>query len=109
MIVAVPCNQFANEEPGSPQEIIDFVQRNYDPKMDEKLVFVTKGDVNGPKTRPLYVWLKQQRPERDGSLDIPWNFSKFLVDRQGKAHKRYAPQEEPWNVAPDIERLISAS
>ena len=69
--------------------------------------FVEKGNVNGPNARPLHTWLKQQYPEKDGSLDISWNFAKFLVDRHGKAYKRYAPQEDPWNLLSDIESLLA--
>ncbi|KAL3915420.1 MAG: hypothetical protein SGARI_008188, partial [Bacillariaceae sp.] len=72
-ILAFPCNQFGGQEPGTPQEILDFVKK-FDEKMSEKLVFFEKGDVNGANTREVFSFLKEKLPDEDGSQAIRWNF-----------------------------------
>ena len=106
-ILAFPCNQFANEEPGTHQEITDFVCSRYDPNMLSKLQFFEKADVNGPHEREVYRFLKHTLPARDGSTDISWNFEKFLIDRTGKPIRRYPPNTSPMNIESDIVELLN--
>ena len=72
-ILAFPCNQFGAQEPGSAQEILEFVKK-FDPKMDEKLDYFEKGDVNGDNARDVYKYLTKELPNEDGTVDIAWNF-----------------------------------
>lgn len=76
-ILCFPCNQFGYQEPGTPDEILKFVRTKFDEKIDEKLVFFEKADVNGTNAREVFRWLKAEIPDEvDGHADIPWNFSK---------------------------------
>ena len=75
-ILAFPCNQFGAQEPGTPQEILDFVKK-FDENMAEKLIFFEKGDVNGSNTREVFAFLKEKLPDEDGSEAIRWNFSEY--------------------------------
>lgn len=72
-VLAFPCNQFGGQEPGTSEQIQEFVAK-YDPKMTEKLVFFEKADVNGAKAREVYSFLKSKCPNSDGTVDIRWNF-----------------------------------
>lgn len=74
-ILAFPCNQFGGQEPGTPDQIKEFVQK-YDPDMLEKLTFFEKKDVNGANAREVFSFLKQELPADDGTTDVRWNFSK---------------------------------
>jgi glutathione peroxidase len=76
-ILAFPCNQFGAQEPGTNEEILEFVKR-YDTDMAEKLTFFDKADVNGANTREVYSYIKPLAPNADGSLDISWNFGMSL-------------------------------
>jgi len=105
-VLAFPCNQFANEEPGSHGEILEF-SRRYDPDMSSKLHFFEKGDVNGPNEREVYKFLKLALPARDGSKDISWNFEKFLIDHSGKPFMRYASNVTPMDLEMDINDLLN--
>lgn len=104
-LLAFPCNQFAAQEPGTREEILDFVESNFGAK--DKFVWFEKGDVNGQDTREVYSFLKQKLPAEDGSTDIRWNFAKFLVDREGTPVKRYGPQTAPKDMTADIEELLA--
>jgi glutathione peroxidase-family protein len=73
--------QFGGQEPGTPEEILEFVKQ-YDPKMSEKLVFFEKADVNGEKTREVFAFLKEMLPDEDGTTSIRWNFSEYFVQLQ---------------------------
>jgi glutathione peroxidase len=101
-VLAFPCNQFAGQEPGNNEEIINFCQLNY------KVTFpiFSKIDVNGKNTAPLFVYLKAQCPGILGIGAIKWNFTKFLVDKKGAVVKRYAPMTPPNKIAQDIEKYI---
>jgi glutathione peroxidase len=101
-VLGFPCNQFGAQEPGEAQEIGAFCQRNYGVSfpMFEKI------DVNGPGAHPLYKWLSGAAPGLLGSEAIKWNFTKFLVGRDGKVFRRYAPQASPESLAADIEELL---
>ena len=92
-ILAFPCNQFGSQEPGSPEEILKFVEK-FDAK--DRLVFFEKAHVNGKNTREVFGYLKQELPtEGNDSNDIRWNFAKFLISPDGKPVKRFAPTSPP--------------
>jgi glutathione peroxidase len=102
VILGFPCNQFGNQDPGSNDEIQNFCQSNYGVSFQ----MMEKIEVNGSNAHPLFVWLKKQAPGILGSEGIKWNFTKFLVGRNGKVIKRYAPQDSPESIAKEIEQLI---
>lgn len=101
-VLAFPCNQFGAQEPGNAEEIASFCSLNYDVSFP---VFA-RLQVNGPQADPLYRWLKQERPGWLGTAGIKWNFTKFLVDRQGQAVGRYAPMTKPEALARVIEAQL---
>jgi glutathione peroxidase len=101
-ILGFPCNQFMNQEPGTAEEIKTFCQVNYGvtfPMFD-------KVEVNGSDAHPLFVYLKEQAPGALGTKPIKWNFTKFLVDRDGNVLQRFAPNVEPEEIAPSIAELL---
>jgi glutathione peroxidase len=102
VVLGFPCNQFGAQEPGSAAEIGSFCEKNYGVSfpMFEKI------DVNGAATHPLYQWLKKSARGLLGSERIKWNFTKFLLDRQGNPIERYAPVKKPEDLAKDIETLL---
>ncbi|HVZ82508.1 MAG TPA: glutathione peroxidase [Terracidiphilus sp.] len=102
-ILGFPCNQFGRQEPGSAEEIGVFCQRNY----GVSFPIFAKIEVNGPQAHPLYQFLKRQRRGFLGLQRIPWNFTKFLVDRRGLVVARYAPSKKPQALAEEIERLLN--
>jgi glutathione peroxidase len=102
-ILAFPSNQFMNQEPLSDEEIADFCQLNYGVSFP---VF-KKVDVNGKDAHPLFKFLKKEAPGLLGSQSIKWNFTKFLVGRDGKPVKRYAPSTKPEEIKSDIEKYLS--
>jgi len=102
VVLAFPCNQFLNQEPGIEQEIATFCQTNY----DVSFPLFAKIDVNGDATHPLYQYLKEQALDRKGSGPIEWNFTKFLVDRQGRVTKRFAPQDTPESMRQESEAVL---
>lgn len=102
VVLAFPCNQFANQEPGSNPEIQQFCATNY----EISFPLFTKISVNGRHAHPLYQYLKKEKPGVWGSEAIKWNFTKFLVDRSGRVVKRYAPMTEPEILIHDIEQLL---
>lgn len=101
-ILGFPCNQFAHQEPGDAGDISQFCEINYgvDFPLFEKV------DVNGSGAHPLYKHLKEAAPGLLGSKTIKWNFTKFLVDREGRVVKRYAPTDTPESLVGDIEKLL---
>ena len=101
-ILGFPCNQFGGQEPGDDQEIAQFCQKNYgvDFQMFEKV------DVNGESAHPIYKYLSKEAAGALGTELIKWNFTKFLVDRNGKVVKRFAPNVKPEDLAPDIEKQL---
>ncbi|HZQ63494.1 MAG TPA: glutathione peroxidase [Casimicrobiaceae bacterium] len=101
-ILGFPCNQFGGQEPGSEDEIATFCEVNY----GVTFPMFAKIDVNGDNAAPLYRYLKKAKPGLLGSEAIKWNFTKFLVDRNGKVIERYAPNAEPAGIAGDIEKLL---
>lgn len=103
-VLAFPSNQFGRQEPGSAAEIAEFCERNFGVSFP---VF-TKIDVNGPDAHPLYQWLKREKPGLFGIGRIPWNFTKFLISRNGQVVGRYAPSMDPVKLGLEIERLLNA-
>ena len=105
-VLAFPCNQFGAQEPGSASEIASFCQRNY----GVSIPLFAKIEVNGPGTHPLYRYLKSQKPGFLGWIGrgrIPWNFTKFLIERSGKVAARYGPATKPPKLTDSIERLLA--
>lgn len=102
VVLGFPCNQFGEQEPGAADEIGAFCQQNY----GVSFPMFDKIDVNGDHAHPLYQWLKKSAPGLLGSERIKWNFTKFLLDRQGNVVERYAPVTKPQDVAQDIEKLL---
>jgi len=100
-VLGFPCDQFGHQEPGSDQEIKSFCDLNYG------LTFplFSKIEVNGDNAHPLYKWLKSEKGGLLGD-NIKWNFTKFLVDKQGNVVERFAPQKTPEKIAADIEREL---
>lgn len=101
-VLAFPCNQFGAQEPGDAAEIASFCSLTYDVTFP---VFA-KVDVNGDKAAPLFRYLKHEAPGLLGSESIKWNFTKFLIDRDGKVVDRYAPTTKPEDIAKDVETLL---
>lgn len=100
-ILGFPSNQFASQEPGTNEEIQSFCQLNY----GVSFPVLAKIDVNGENENPLYTYLKQEGKGMLGS-NIKWNFTKFLIDREGSVVKRYAPNTNPMKMKKDIEKLL---
>ena len=102
VVLAFPCNQFANQEPGTNSEIYKFVTEKYqvDFPVFEKI------EVNGANRAQLYEWLTNSKQTEDGSQDISWNFTKFLVNRSGHVESRYEPQIQPKELGTAIEQLL---
>lgn len=101
-VLGFPCNQFANQEPGDAEQIASFCSLTY----DVTFPMFARVDVNGPTAHPLYVYLRTQAPGLFGSTTIKWNFTKFLIDRDGKVLRRYAPTETPEQIAADIAAFV---
>ena len=102
MILGFPCNQFSDQEPGTNAEIANFCLVNY----GVSFPMFAKIEVNGDNAHPLYKFLKHEAPGLLGSESIKWNFTKFLVDRNGRVIDRYAPSTKPESIAGDIEKLL---
>ena len=101
-IMAFPCNQFGGQEPGSADEIAEFCKVNF----GLSFPLMAKVEVNGAGETPLYGWLKSGAPGLMRSKAIKWNFTKFLIGRDGKVVRRYAPTDKPAALAKDIEKLL---
>lgn len=101
-IFAFPCNQFGGQEPGTPQQIEAFCSTRFGVTFP---VF-QKTDVNGSNTHPLYEYLKKAAPGLLGTEAIKWNFTKFLVNRNGLPVKRFASASSPASISADIEKLL---
>ena len=103
VVLGFPCNQFGHQDPGSNEEIASFCQVNY----GVTFPMMQKVDVNGAEAHPLYRWLTAEAPGLLGSKAIKWNFTKFLVGKDGRVLKRYPPQESPSALAKDIEAALA--
>jgi glutathione peroxidase len=101
-VLGFPCNQFGGQEPGNAQEIANFCSVTY----DVDFPMMAKIDVNGSKADPLYAWLKSQKKGLLGTDGVKWNFTKFLIDRDGAVAGRFAPTAEPKSLEGAIEALL---
>ena len=102
VVLGFPCNQFGAQDSGSNGEIAEFCQLNY----GVSFPMMEKIDVNGAGAHPLFQWLSAEAPGLLGSKAIKWNFTKFLVGKDGSVIKRYAPTDRPESMAKDIEALL---
>ena len=103
VVLGFPCNQFGGQDKGENDTIAEFCQINY----GVTFPMMAKIDVNGSDAHPLYQWLAIEAPGLLGSKSIKWNFTKFLVGRDGQVIKRYAPTDTPQSMAKDIEALLA--
>ncbi len=101
-VLAFPCNQFGAQEPGNAEEIANFCSLTY----DVSFTMFAKIDVNGSSADPLYVWLKKEKSGLLGIGAIKWNFTKFLINRQGQVVSRHAPTVRPEHLRAEIETLL---
>jgi glutathione peroxidase len=104
VVVGFPSNEFGNQDPGSNDEIASFCELNY----GVSFPMMEKVEVNGTKAHPLFKWLTQEAPGVLGTTGIKWNFTKFLVGRDGKVIRRYAPSDKPEAMKQDIEAALAA-
>ncbi|MGH8820748.1 MAG: glutathione peroxidase [Rhodoferax sp.] len=104
VVLGFPCNQFGSQDPGSNEEIASFCQLNY----GVSFPMMAKIDVNGAKADPLYQWLTTEAPGLLGLKAIKWNFTKFLIGKDGHVIKRYAPTDTPKSLTKDIEAALAA-
>lgn len=102
-IIGFPSNEFGGQDPGSNEQIASFCQLNY----GVSFPMMAKTQVNGADAHPLYRWLKAEAPGLLGTQAIKWNFTKFLIGRDGRVIKRYAPQDKPADLAADIEKALA--
>ncbi|MFC7297763.1 glutathione peroxidase [Herminiimonas aquatilis] len=102
-VLGFPCDQFGNQEPGNEEEIGEFCERNY----GVTFPLFAKIHVNGEHAHPLFNYLKHAAPGLLGSEMIKWNFTKFLVKKDGTVYKRYAPQTNPQSLISDIDKLLA--
>ncbi|SDJ20996.1 glutathione peroxidase [Variovorax sp. OV700] len=104
VVLGFPSNQFGSQDPGTNEEIGAFCTTNY----GVSFPMMEKIDVNGSNATPLYQWLTKEKPGLLGSTAIKWNFTKFLVGRDGQVRKRYAPLDTPASLTRDIEAALAA-
>lgn len=104
VVLGFPCNQFGDQETGNNVEIAEFCQLNF----GVTFPMMTKIEVNGSQAHPLYQWLCAQAPGLLGSKSIKWNFTKFLIGKDGAVLKRYAPTDTPESLSDDIEAALAA-
>ena len=104
VVLGFPCNQFGSQDPGSNEEIGAFCQKNY----GVSFPMMAKINVNGADAHPLFQWLKAQAPGILGSEGIKWNFTKFLIGKDGRVLARYAPTDTPAKITKDIEAALAA-
>lgn len=103
VVLGFPCNQFGAQDKGSNDEIASFCQLNY----GVSFPMMAKINVNGGDAHPLYQWMTKEAPGLLGTKAIKWNFTKFLIGRDGQVVKRYAPTDTPQSLATDIEALLA--
>ena len=102
VVLGFRCNQFGAQEPGAADEIASFCSLTY----DVSFPMMGKIDVNGPQAHPLYAWLKGEKKGILGTQGIKWNFTKFLVDKEGTVVRRYAPTDKPASLEKDVAALL---
>lgn len=103
VVLGFPSNEFGGQDPGSEAEIASFCQLNY----GVSFPMMAKVDVNGPDAHPLWQWLTEQAPGLLGSRSVKWNFTKFLIGRDGRPLRRYAPTDTPESLRGDIEAALA--
>ena len=103
-VIGFPCNQFGSQDPGSNEEIATFCQRNF----GVSFPMMAKIDVNGGDAHPLYQWMTKEAPGLLGTKAIKWNFTKFLIGRDGRVLGRYAPTDKPQALDADIAKALGA-
>ena len=101
-VLGFPCDQFGHQEPGNEKEIMEFCSLTY----DVSFPMFAKVEVNGAGAHPLYQWLKSEAPGVLGTEGIKWNFTKFLIGKDGKVVKRYGSMDKPEDIAKDVEKLL---
>ena len=104
VVVGFPSNEFGAQDPGANGEIASFCEMNH----GVSFPMMSKVEVNGARAHPLWKWLKAQAPGLLGSEGVKWNFTKFLVGRDGKVIKRYAPKDTPESLRKDIEKALES-
>ena len=104
VVIGFPSNEFGSQDPGANEEIASFCQLNY----GVSFPMMGKVQVNGEQAHPLWMWLKAQAPGLLGSKGVKWNFTKFLVGRDGMVRKRYAPTDGPQSLRKDIEKALQS-
>jgi len=102
VVLGFPCNQFGSQEPGTDQEIRHFCELHF----GVTFTLARKTEVNGPHTHPVFAWLKKEKPGLLGIQSIKWNFTKFLVGRDGQVLHRYAPTVKPQDIEQDIKDAL---
>lgn len=102
-VLGFPCDQFGHQEPGSEAEIKKFCASNY----DVSFPLFAKIEVNGDNAHPLYKWLKEEKAGILGTEAIKWNFTKFLIDRNGQVRKRFAPKDTPEKIGADVASVLA--
>ena len=102
VVLGFPCDQFGHQEPGDADEIRNFCSLTY----DVSFPLFAKIDVNGDKAHPLYKWLKSEKAGFLGTEAVKWNFTKFLVDREGNVVKRYAPTDTPEKIEKELDDVL---
>jgi glutathione peroxidase len=103
-VIGFPSNEFGSQDPGSDTEIASFCQMNY----GVSFPMMAKVKVNGAEAHPLWQWLKAQAPGLLGTEFVKWNFTKFLIGKDGQVIKRYAPNDTPESIAKDVEAALAA-
>ena len=101
-VIGFPCNQFGGQEPGSNEEIQSFCSMNF----GVSFPIMAKVDVNGKGADPMWEWLKSESPGFLGTKAIKWNFTKFLIGRDGQVIKRFSPQDKPESLLEEIEKAL---
>ena len=104
VVLGFPSNEFGNQDPGSNDQIASFCEMNY----GVSFPMMEKVEVNGAQAHPLFKWLTKEAPGLLGSTGVKWNFTKFLVGKDGKVIRRYAPTDKPESITKDIEAALAA-
>ncbi len=102
VVLGFPCDQFGHQEPGDADEIRNFCSLNY----DVSFPLFEKVEVNGGAAHPLWKWLKKEKPGLLGMESVKWNFTKFLIDKNGRVVKRYAPTDTPEKIEKDLASVL---
>ena len=102
-VIGFPCNQFGGQDPGADEKILGFCQKNY----GVSFAMMSKVEVNGPGAHPLFQWLTRSAPGILGTQAIKWNFTKFLVGKDGQVIKRYGSMDKPESLQADIESALA--